>query len=348
MNLTSVKNLFTLVFSVLLWMNSVSVSQANIEPIPPFMGDWEGGWVDAPQKDGNARNNPGLVARVIGLGNNRYEIQILEEFDKRADFKVKTEAVWKNGKMTFDQNGYSGKITNDSFTGKKAGVAFDTPFSLKRVHRASPTMGKKAPENAVVLFDGSDLDAWERQGGGNPTWLTKDGYFEVLPKKDNNNVGGSINTRQSFGDVKVHLEFRLPYEPEHRGQKRANSGFFLPGGYEVQILDSYGLDGMWNECGALYKQSPPRVNMCWAPGVWQTFDVEFKRLRRDSEGNKVDHAEFTVWHNGVKIHNSFQIKGATSNTQKGRELGESGKNGGLSLQDHSNKIQFRNIWVVEY
>ncbi|RPF80929.1 MAG: DUF1080 domain-containing protein [Verrucomicrobia bacterium TMED71] len=347
MNLTSVKNLFTLVFSVLLWMNSVSVSQANIEPIPPFMGDWEGGWVDAPQKDGNARNNPGLVARVIGLGNNRYEIQILEEFDKRADFKVKTEAVWKNGKMTFDQNGYSGKITNDSFTGNKAGGAFDTPFSLKRVHRTSPTMGKKAPENAVVLFDGSDLDAWERQGGGNPTWLTKDGYFEVLPKKDNNNVGGSINTRQSFGDVKVHLEFRLPYEPEHRGQKRANSGFFLPGGYEVQILDSYGLDGMWNECGALYKQSPPRVNMCWAPGVWQTFDVEFKRLRRDSEGNKVDHAEFTVWHNGVKIHNSFQIKGATSNTQKGRELGESGKNGGLSLQDHSNKIQFRNIWVVE-
>lgn len=347
MNRTSVKNLFTLVFSVLLWMNSASVSQANIEPIPPFMGDWKGGWVEAPQKDGNARNNPGLVARVIGLGNNRYEIQILEEFDKRADFKVKTEAVWENGKMTFDQNGYSGKITNDSFTGKKAGGAFDTPFSLKRVHRTSPTMGKKAPENAVVLFDGSDLDAWERQGGGDPTWLTKDGYFEVLPKKDNNNVGGSINTRQSFGDVKVHLEFRLPYEPEHRGQKRANSGFFMPGGYEVQILDSYGLDGMWNECGALYKQSPPRVNMCWAPCVWQTFDVEFKRLRRDSEGNKVDHAEFTVWHNGVKIHNSFQIKGATSNTQKGRELGESGKNGGLSLQDHSNKIQFRNIWVVE-
>ena len=348
MNRTSVKNLFTLVFSVLLWMNSASVSQANIEPIPPFMGDWEGGWVDAPQKDGNARNNPGLVARVIGLGNNRYEIQILEEFDKRADFKVKTEAVWNNGKMTFDQNGYSGKITNDSFTGRKAGGAFDTPFSLNRMHRTSPTMGKKAPENAVVLFDGSDLDAWERQGGGDPTWLTKDGYFEVLPKKNNNNVGGSINTRQSFGDVKVHLEFRLPYEPEHRGQKRANSGFFLPGGYEVQILDSYGLDGMWNECGALYKQSPPRVNMCWAPGVWQTFDVEFKRLRRDSEGNKVDHAEFTVWHNGVKIHNSFQIKGATSNTQKGRELGESGKNGGLSLQDHSNKIQFRNIWVVEH
>ncbi len=150
----------------------------------------------------------------------------------------------------------------------------------------------------------------------------------MLPKKENNDVGGSINTRQSFGDVKVHLEFRLPYEPEHRGQKRANSGFFLPGGYEVQILDSYGLDGMWNECGALYKQSPPRVNMCWAPGVWQTFDVEFKRLRRDSEGNKIDDAEFTVWHNGVKIHNSFQIKGTTSNTQKGRGLAESGKNGG--------------------
>lgn len=347
MNRTFVKSLFTPAILALLWISSTTVSQANTEPIPPFMGDWQGGWVDAPQKDGNAKNNPGLVARVIGLGNDRYEIQILEEFDKRADYKVKTEAVWKNGKMTFDQNGYSGEITNDRFTGKKDSAAFDTPFSLKRVHRASPTMGKKAPENAVVLFDGSNLDAWERQGGEDPTWSIKNGYFEVLPKKENNGVGGSINTRQSFGDVKVHLEFRLPYEPEHRGQKRANSGFFLPGGYEVQILDSYGLDGMWNECGALYKQSPPRVNMCWAPGVWQTFDVEFKRLRRDSEGNKVDDAEFTVWHNGVKIHNNFQIKGTTSNTQKGRGLPESGKNGGLSLQDHSNKIQFRNIWVVE-
>ncbi|MCH2614324.1 MAG: DUF1080 domain-containing protein, partial [Opitutales bacterium] len=231
--------------------------------------------------------------------------------------------------------------------GKKAGRAFDTSFSLKRAHSASPTMGAQPPANAIALFDGSNLDAWERQDGGDPTWLIKNGYFEVLPKKDNNGVGGSINTRQSFGDVKVHLEFRLPYEPEHRGQKRANSGFFLPGGYEVQILDSYGLGGMWNECGALYKQSPPRVNMCWAPGVWQTFDVEFKRLRRDSEGNKVDDAVFTVWHNGVKIHNNYQIKGTTSNTQKGRSEPESGKSGALSLQDHSNKIQFRNIWVVE-
>ena len=92
-----------------------------VEPIPPFMGDWQGGWVNAPSKDGNAKNNPGLVARVIGLGDDRYEIQIMEEFDKRADFKVKTEAVWKNGKLKFDQNGYSAEITADSFTGIKKG-----------------------------------------------------------------------------------------------------------------------------------------------------------------------------------------------------------------------------------
>ncbi|MDG2167058.1 MAG: DUF1080 domain-containing protein [Opitutales bacterium] len=330
-----------------LWFSNSIVLFANMEPIPPFMGDWQGGWVNAPKQDGNAKNNPGLVARVIGLGNDTYEIQMMEEFDKRADFKVKTEVTWENGKLKFDQNGYSGEITADSFTGKKAGGAYDTPFALNRVHRASKTLGKKAPANAVVLFDGSNLDAWQRQGGEDPTWVIKNGYFEVLPKKENNNVGGSINTRQSFGDMKVHLEFRLPYEPEHRGQKRANSGFFVPGGYEVQILDSYGLGGMWNECGSLYKQSPPKVNMCWAPGVWQTFDVEFKRLRRDSNGNKVDDAVITVWHNGVKIHDEFPIAGPTSNTQKGRGLAESGKDSGLSLQDHSNKIQFRNIWVVE-
>jgi hypothetical protein len=114
------KNTFALICLTLLWTSGSPVSWANMEPIPPFMGDWEGGWVEAPKKDGNAKNNPGLVARVIGLGNDRYEIQIMEEFDKRADFKLKTEAVWKNGKMTFDQNGYSGTITADSFTGKKS------------------------------------------------------------------------------------------------------------------------------------------------------------------------------------------------------------------------------------
>jgi len=87
--------------------------------------------------------------------------------------------------------------------------------------------------------------------------------------------------------------------------------------------------------------------MCWAPGVRRTFDLEFRRLRRDSEGNKVDDAVFSVWHNGVKIHNNYQTKGTTSNTQKGRSQPDSGKNGGLSVQDYSNKIQFRNIWVVE-
>lgn len=330
-----------------LWFSTSLSSIANMEPIPPFMGDWQGGWVNAPKKDGNAKNNPNLVARVIGLGNDTYEIQMLEEFDKRADFKVKTEATWKNGKMKFEQNGFEGEITADTFKGVKKGGQYDTPFSLERVHRASPTLGKKAPANAIVLFDGSNLDAWQRDKGEAPTWLIKNGFFEVLPKKENKGEGGSIRTRQSFGDVKVHLEFRLPYEPEHRGQKRANSGFFVPGGYEVQILDSYGLGGMWNECGALYKQSPPKVNMCWAPGVWQTFDAEFKRLRRDSDGNKVDDAVFTVWHNGVKIHDNFHIQGTTSNTQKGRGMAEAGQDGGLSLQDHSNKIQFRNIWVVE-
>ena len=303
--------------------------------------------MDAPKKDGNAKNNPGLVARVIGLGGDRYEIQIMEEFDKRADYKVKTESKWKNGKLSFNENGFKGEITASSFTGKKTSGEYVTPFELKRVHRTSPTAGLKAPRGAVVLFDGKNMDAWKHAKGEKVTWTVKNGVVEILPRKENDDKGGSIDTRQTFGDVKVHLEFKLPYEPEGREQHRGNSGFFVPGGYEVQILDSYGLGGMWNECGALYKQSPPQVNMCWAPGVWQTYDVEFKRMRMDVEGNKVDDAVITVWHNGKLVHNQLALRGTTSNTQAGRKQSESGKQGPLSLQDHSHKIQFRNIWALD-
>ncbi|MCZ6672997.1 MAG: DUF1080 domain-containing protein [Verrucomicrobia bacterium] len=317
------------------------------EPIPPFMGDWQGGWVDAPKKDGNAKNNPGLVARVIGLGDDFYEIQIMEEFDKRAAYLVQTYAAWKDGKLTFDNNGFLGEITADSFKGIKRSKDFDTPFALKRLHRVSPTEGLEPPTGAVVLFDGSNLDAWQHANGESVTWKIKNGYCEIFPKKENNDKGGSIETRQTFGDCKAHLEFKLPYEPNGREQHRGNSGFFVPGGYEVQILDSYGLGGMWNECGALYKQSPPQVNMCWAPGVWQTFDVEFKRMRMDAEGNKVDDAVISVWHNGKLVQHQFALKGTTSNSQAGRMKPESGTRGRLQLQDHSHKIQFRNIWAQE-
>ncbi|MDA0346853.1 MAG: DUF1080 domain-containing protein [Verrucomicrobia bacterium] len=334
-----------LLISFLLFLGHSAFSA--VEPIPPFMGDWQGGWVNAPAKDGNAKNNPALVARVIGLGGDLYEIQIMEEFDKRADYKVKTESTWKNGKLSFDQKEYKGEITASTFTGTKTSGDLVTPFELKRLHRTSPTAGLEPPLGAIVLFDGKNMDAWQHGDGEKVTWTVKNGVVEILPKKENNDKGGSITTRQSFGDVKVHLEFNLPYEPEGREQHRGNSGFFVPGGYEIQILDSYGLGGMWNECGALYKQSPPQVNMCWAPGVWQTYDIEFKRMRMDAEGNKVDDAVISVWHNGKLVHNQLALKGTTSNNQAGRMLPESGKSGSLSLQDHSHKLQFRNIWVVE-
>jgi hypothetical protein len=333
-------------FTFFLFLGLGSVFSAE-EPIPPFMGDWQGGWVDAPKKDGNAKSNPGLVARVVGLGDDIYEIQILEEFDKRAAYLVQTYATWKYEKLAFDDHGFKGEITASTFKGTKTNGELVTPFELKRLHRTSPTAGLEPPLSAVVLFDGKNMDAWQHDKGEKVTWTVKNGFVEILPKKENNDKGGSITTRQSFGDVKVHLEFKLPYEPEGREQHRGNSGFFVPGGYEVQILDSYGLGGMWNECGALYKQSPPQVNMCWAPGVWQTFDVEFKRMRMDVEGNKVDDAVISVWHNGKLVQHQVAFKGTTSNSQAGRKQPESGTRGSLSLQDHSHKIQFRNIWALD-
>jgi hypothetical protein len=168
-------------------------------------------------------------------------------------------------------------------------------------------------------------------------WKLNDGIMEVLPGS------GSLVSKQKFTDFFLHIEFRTPFMPDQTGQKRGNSGVYLQGRYEVQVLDSYGLEGADNECGGIYKVARPRVNMCAPPLQWQTYDITFTAARFDTGGIKVTPARITVIHNGIPIHENLILPGPTGGALDQNE----NKAGGIMLQDHGNLVQFRNIWVVE-
>ena len=193
------------------------------------------------------------------------------------------------------------------------------------------------PAGAVVLFDGSNLDQWEGADGKTPArWKLVDGRAMQV-------AGGGIKTKRAFdGHFKLHVEFRVPYMPDAQGQARGNSGVYLQGRYEVQVLDSYGLDSKDNDCGGIYEVAKPRVNACKAPTVWQSYDIDFRApVVRD--GAKVTPATISVVQNGVVIHENVAIP--VDNTRAGLG-GSPSKAGPIMLQDHGNPVQFRNIWLV--
>jgi hypothetical protein len=195
----------------------------------------------------------------------------------------------------------------------------------KRVERKSPTLGAKAPAGAIVLFDGTTADNF--QGGR----MTEDHLL----------MQGATSKR-TFQDCTLHVEFRTPYMPEDRGQGRGNSGCYLQGRYEVQILDSFGLPAKDNECGGIYTVHQPEVNMCFPPLAWQTYDIDYKAAVY-KDGKKVQDATITVRHNGVLIQKDVKLPHATTAAPNR----EGATPGPVYLQDHGNPVRFRNVWVVE-
>jgi len=195
----------------------------------------------------------------------------------------------------------------------------------------------KAPSDAVVLFDGKDLSQWESIKGGNAQWKLENGYMEVVPKT------GNIKTRKSFGDCQLHLEWAAPAKVEGEGQGRGNSGVFMMGIYEIEVLDGFSnptyADGI---TAAIYGQCPPLVNACRKPGEWQTYDIIWFGPRFD--GNKVTRqARVTVIHNGIVVHHDKELIGPTAHktVEAYKPHPEAGP---LILQDHNNPVRFRNIW----
>jgi hypothetical protein len=196
-----------------------------------------------------------------------------------------------------------------------------------------------APSDAIVLFDGSNLDNWVSDKGGEPAaWKVENGYMEMVPK------AGSIQTKEKFGSCQLHVEWAAPDMPGEKSQSRGNSGVFLMSRYEIQVLDNYENETYSvGYAGAVYGQSPPLVNACRKPNEWQTCDIIFHAPAFEG-GVCVKPATVTVLHNGVLVQDHFEIQGVTVWRADAKYTPHPAKLP-LKLQDHGDRVRFRNIWI---
>ncbi len=213
--------------------------------------------------------------------------------------------------------------------------------------RPTPPIVNPGPQKAVaptagsiVLFDGKSLDKWTSAEGAPAKWKVVDGAMEVVPKT------GTLTTKDSFGDVHLHIEWRTPKPPEGKDQDRGNSGVFFGGGrYEVQVLDSYDnvtyADG---QAGSIYGQYPPTQNVALPPGEWQTYDIIYNRPRFDANGKLISPCRISVTWNGVKVQDNVELTGPTANGSRPPYEAHPDRLP-ISLQDHGHKVQYRNIWL---
>jgi hypothetical protein len=279
---------------------------------------------------GGEASKTATAAQVVAQGNGKFAVKWYvgglpgEGWDGKPPTVLKGERKGETVVLTAAKGDRSMPV------GTIEGGKFVVPptAQLKKIERTSPTAGMAPPEGATVLFAGPGTESnW---AGGKLVELS-DGKF----------LNNGIKSKQSFGTFKLHVEFRLPWMPDSTGQGRANSGVYLQDRYEVQVLDSFGLDGKNNECGGIYTQYAPKVNMCLPPMRWQTYDMTFTPAKFDGD-KKVTPARLSVLHNGVAIHDNIELKGPTGGGQAEKDTA-----GPLQFQNHGNPVVFRNVWVVE-
>ncbi len=323
----------TFAMAVLLGVILVSTTHAQVYTDPEkadadfaFQGEYSG----SIETDGGSVQ---LAVQVIALGDGQFRavgyMGGLPGDGWNGEEPERVEAKLEQGQVVFEGEHATGTLKDGAM--KITGPDGSTFGELKKVERKSPTLDKQPPENAVLLFDGSSQDGFVSTRGG-PAKMTDDGWLMQ-----------GANSKHRFGDCHLHIEFRLPYQPTARGQGRGNSGVYLQGRYEVQMLDSFGLTGEHNECGGLYSIKKPDLNMCFPPLSWQTYDIDFTAAKYDDAGKKTANAQMTVRHNGVVIHENVELPKTTT----GAPSKDSAEIGFLHLQDHGNPVRYRNIWIVE-
>jgi hypothetical protein len=306
---------------------AVSINPAEVDADFAIQGEYTG---TVQSEDGQEK----LGVQIIALGNGNFRAVgftggLPGDGWDQGD-KEEAEAAAVDGAVTFKGQRGTGTVKDGVMKvmnpdGKHIG-------DLQRVVRESPTLGAKPPEGASVLFDGTSVDQWVAARGKGPARMTDDGLLMQ-----------GANSKKRLGSHHLHIEFLLPYKPLARGQGRGNSGLYLQGRYEVQMLDSFGLAGRDNECGGIYKIASPSINMCFPPLSWQTYDVDFTEAEYDASGKKTKNARMTVRHNGVVIHDDVELPNRTTASP----LAEGPEPGFVHLQDHGNPVRYRNIWVVE-
>ena len=268
--------------------------------------------------------NEAFGAQVIARGHGHF-VAVLHEGGLPGAGATSAPASTASGRDEGDEVRFGGDFDGTLEGGTlRVRTATGQSVVLRRIERESPTLGAPPPPGAVVLFDGKDTAAFA-EGALDPRGF----------------LAAGARTRERFDSFALHVEFRVPFMPEATGQLRGNSGVYLQGRYEVQVLDSFGLAAESNDCGAIYEQRAPSVNMSLPPLAWQTYDIEFQAARFDPGGAKAADAVVSVRHNGVLILDHVALAGPT-----GRGEPEGPEPGPLLFQDHWNPVVYRNLWLT--
>lgn len=330
------------------------------EPPDVIQGNWLGTW------EGQGGMGGKNVAQIYGLGRGEYQA-IFTAYDSgeqdKGEFTFSIRgASTSDGKVVFDQNidlaalgvfKFHAEIDDGKFTGTYSnGKEFEGTLSLKRIADKPDAVGAKPLPGAMSLFDGTNLDLWQVLGDEQVAWTIADGVLiaptteKLTPPK-----AGHLASKTSFPSALIHVEFRVPYLPEKRGERRGAGGVYLLGQYELQIVDSFGFPRIkdaqgyfadTDALGAIYGQHAPTEQPALPPGEWQAFDITFTAEAVDAEGTVTRPAEVTVQLNGKTIHERMELKKPTL----GAPLVDSGKPPGLILQNTGQPIAYRNIWYV--
>jgi len=271
-------------------------------------------------------------AQVVAMGGGKFDVHILDGGLPGAGWQPGMPHIRLKGERKGDMVECADDAGETTATIEAAVLSLTksdgSSVRLPRIDRKSPTIGATPPDGAVVLFDGTSAEHWN------------DGRI-VNGKL----LAAGCTSKRHFADYTLHLEFRTPYKPHARGQKRGNSGIYHSGRWETQILDSFGLEGRDNDCGGIYSISKPRLNMCLPPLAWQTYDVWFTAAKFDASGKRTAWPRITVKLNGVLVHEDLELaKDFTTSAPITTPL--ESPEGPVFLQEHDNPVVFRNIWIV--
>jgi hypothetical protein len=303
----------------------------------PFMAEYEGFWTAKSGAKGR------VTAQIRPLSNNQYDGFVLLSRTKApvTAFKLKT-ATAENGLLKFTGASASEaggdllaasqttcEIRDGKLTGTFSGELGEGTFDARRHERKSPTMGAKPPKHAIVLTQ-NDTNLWEKL-----SWpLSPEGVLRV--------ARGNISAKDKLSNFRLHLEFRTPYMPAEEGQARGNSGVYLLGRYEIQVLDSYQNKTYFNgQAGSFYGHNAPLVNASRKPGEWQAYDIIFRAPKKAADGS-ITPGSFTVLHNGILVQDHIPVKGEATTAAAFQNFSEKGP---IVLQDHNNPVRYRNIWL---
>jgi hypothetical protein len=327
---------FLLAFSVLTPVGKAAVGN-EFDPlvVDTAMGDYEGHYLATGREPETAK------AQVIPEGTGTYRVRIATSAGPDDFWPPRIEIEGRQEGEHVLLGGMSGglrwegEIANGHLNVRVVPEHYGGAFELAHVLKQSPTAGMKPPEGAVVLLPFSEGQETDTSAWTNGTWKPQpDGSMRVGE--------GATQTKSEFGDIELHVEFAIPYEPEGRSQDRGNSGVYLQSRYEPQVLDSYGLILRAGDCGSLYQIAIPAVNACLPPLSWQTYDIVFQGPRFNADGSIKNFPWITLSLNGVQLHERQELPHSTVGGAEGFV-----EKAPILLQDHGHPVRYRNIWLVE-